>query len=135
MRCHTGNAGRCVCYPFLSEVDHRGGIGGLRSSDRNSATTRDCTAPVRALFVGCMETKQLSQYPYEKAKFRHNLHKRPVAVLWASVTPNGLWPGWKKKTKTVTSVGTRNMYQGRERALSYNHPKLCMFSNGFRAMT
>jgi hypothetical protein len=29
----------------------------------------------------------------------------------------------EKKTNTVTSVGTRNMYQGRERALSYNHPK------------
>ena len=86
-----------VSAGFFSHVDHRGGIGGLRSSDRNSATTRDCTAPVRALFVGCMETKQLSQYPYEKAKFRHNLHKRPAAVLWASVTPNGLWPGWKRK--------------------------------------
>jgi len=69
-----------VSATFFSHVDHRGGIGGFRSSDRNSATTRDCTAPVRALLVGWMEnceTKQMSQYPYEKAKFRNNLHKRP----------------------------------------------------------
>ena len=99
---------QCWALCLLPFLERRGPswtmIGGLRSSDRNSATTRDCTTPVRALFVGCMEnceTKQLSEYPYEEAKFRHNPHQRPVAVLWTRSLQMDCGPAEKRRQRPL----------------------------------
>jgi hypothetical protein len=100
---------------FLERRDHRGRIGGLRSSDRNSATTRDCTAPVRALFVDWMEnceTKQLSQYPYEEAKFRHNLHKRPSSRTLGECHSTWTVARLKKRDKDRCNCGNQEHVPG-----------------------